>query len=357
MDMLNKHGLVALERESLRDSKFKVVSLFDTTKGSRYHQMVNQGLIAHPDVVPVFQESVTSFDGVIADPVDNQSDLIHQMTLADIILFPGIQHYRFPQALLGGIERYRLWNKCVTYDFSDGEHISDVFLQRCNMYIKRTSKAALEPEEVPNGRILHLPYGPLYEYVEPVDYLRDERDIDIAFLMTPDPTSPTQVSRQATYNALTDLAKTQEFQKFNISIGQEAHDGRRAIIDHPDSPDNAFRRYMDKLHRAKIIVTVQPDHLGGDSRLWEALLSGAVVVSNDLGGQKLGLVDGNHYMSFNPHGDIQEFKALLLALLHDVEAAVTRHTIAMNGRNHVLQHHMPPDRVETILKYTAAKWR
>jgi hypothetical protein len=114
---------------------------------------------------------------------------------------------------------------------------------------------------------------------------------------------------------------------------------------------------MDKLHRAKIIVTVQPDHLGGDSRLWEALLSGAVVVSNDLGGQKLGLVDGNHYMSFNPHGDIQEFKALLLALLHDVEAAVTRHTIAMNGRNHVLQHHMPPDRVETILKYTAAKWR
>lgn len=337
-------------------SPFRIVSLFDTTKGSRYHQMINQGLIHHPNVTPFFQEPVTSFDQVIAPAVDGQSDLVHQMTMADLILFPGVQHYRFPQALLGAIERYRLWNKTVIYDFSDGEYIVDTYVKYCHMYIKRTCEAALEPKDVPGGKILHLPYGPLYEYVEPVDYQAD-RDIDIAFLMTPDPSSPTQASRQLTYNALTDLARTAEFSGFNIVIGQEAHDGRRAIIDHPDSPDNAFRRYMDKLHRAKIIVTVQPDHLGGDSRLWEALLSGAVVVSNDLTGQKLGLVDGNHYMSFNPHGDIREFKRLLLALLHDDEAAKTRQLIARNGREYVLSHHMPTDRVETILRHTVSKWR
>lgn len=356
MDISTIEVIDRFKRIPSRINPVKVVSLFDTTKGSRYHQMINQGLIHHPDVNPAFSEPVTSFNEMIAPEVDGQSELVRQMTLADLILFPGVQHYRFPQALLGAIERYRLWNKTVIYDFSDGEYIVDTYVKYCNVYIKRTRKAALEPEDVPGGRILHLPYGPLYEYVKPTDY-QEGRDIDIAFLMTPDPTSPTQASRQATYNALIDLSKTADFAGFNIVMGQEAHDGRRAIIDHSDSPENAFRRYMDKLHRAKIIVTVQPDHLGGDSRLWEALLSGAVVVSNDLSGQKLGLVDGNHYLSFNPLGDVRELKALLLALLHDDEATVTRQTIAKNGREYVLGHHMPPDRVETILKHTVDKWR
>jgi hypothetical protein len=267
------------------------------------------------------------------------------MVAGDLILFPGPEHYSPSQKIGRAVERYKLWGKCVVYDFSDGDRIVDYLLKRCRMYVKRSMEPSLEVERVGAARLLHLPYGALYEYVTP-DVHEIPKDFDISFTMTPDPNSPTQASRLAAYNSLLPLSNKDEFADLNLIVGQDTHGGRRAILDEADESSNSFRKYMDTLNRSKIIVTVQPDHLGGDSRLWEAFLSGAVVVSNDLSGQRLGLRNGVHYVAFNPYMPTSELSRLLLDLLNDDER---RERIAQAGRDYVLRHHMPQNRIDRIL--------
>jgi Glycosyl transferases group 1 len=116
--------------------------------------------------------------------------------------------------------------------------------------------------------------------------------------------------------------------------------------------------YLTALRRSKVVVTVGPDLWEGDSRTWEALASGTLVIQEELKTPvPYPLVRGEHIAYFNVH-DLhrdpvaqQEFISTVgYYLTHLDEAA----RIGSAGREHVLSHHRPVHRVHEMLRIVGA---
>jgi hypothetical protein len=110
--------------------------------------------------------------------------------------------------------------------------------------------------------------------------------------------------------------------------------------------------FHEKQRRAKIIVTCNPSNHEGDSRLWEALASGALVFVDRMRGNIPYALRDRHEVVIYSVFDYQEMHRLVIYyLMHPLEAQ----RIARAGYRAALRRHRPVNRVDYAL--TVALYR
>lgn len=107
-------------------------------------------------------------------------------------------------------------------------------------------------------------------------------------------------------------------------------------------------KYTETINSARIIVTCNPSTWEGDHRLWEAMLTGALVMVDHM--DVLPMLPnpprhGIHYVVYDPKNQSDFNAKLAYYLAHHDEA----HAIARAGFDFVQEHHMPQHRIEYIL--------
>ncbi len=107
-------------------------------------------------------------------------------------------------------------------------------------------------------------------------------------------------------------------------------------------------KYLDILASSKIVITCNPNEWEGDYRLWEALLSGALVFVDKMVVLEMLPHPYEHkkHLIFYDSTNQDEFDELLTYYIDNEEEA---RQIAMAGYTHTLKRHMPKDRVEYVL--------
>ncbi|KAJ1462050.1 hypothetical protein M885DRAFT_506121 [Pelagophyceae sp. CCMP2097] len=105
--------------------------------------------------------------------------------------------------------------------------------------------------------------------------------------------------------------------------------------------------YFDLMRRSKIVVTCNPSHWDGDFRLFEALSSGALVMTDELHTPSPhAFIDGEHLVVYDSH-DQADFSAKVdYYVRHPEEAAV----IAARGLAHALKYHRAVTRADYVLR-------
>lgn len=114
--------------------------------------------------------------------------------------------------------------------------------------------------------------------------------------------------------------------------------------------------YLRHLRDAKIVVTCNPQFREGDYRLWEAFLSGAMVMVDTLyipAWMNNPLRDGKHLVMYDPTNRTDFMSKL--RYYSDPANVAEAEAIAYEGYEFVLRHHMPVDRVEYILDKVRSK--
>jgi len=112
--------------------------------------------------------------------------------------------------------------------------------------------------------------------------------------------------------------------------------------------------YLEVLANSKIIVTANPAAWEGDFRLWEALLSGALVFVD-----RMAILDWmphsfqheKHLIMYDPMNQTEFENLLEYYVKNEAEAEA----IGLRGYEHTLAHHMTTDRVSYILNNIESK--
>jgi hypothetical protein len=108
-------------------------------------------------------------------------------------------------------------------------------------------------------------------------------------------------------------------------------------------------RYKQCLYDSKIILHANPDPWEGDSRLWEALASGALVFVDRLHAPiKNPLIDGEHLIFYDLTDEGMEI--LERKIIHHLDHDLERRRIGAQGRAFVLAHHRSVDRISEIIQ-------
>jgi spore maturation protein CgeB len=163
------------------------------------------------------------------------------------------------------------------------------------------------------------------------------RDIDISVFFPPSGAS----SVRAISGKMAIFVKNANWPKGStIHVGVIGNDGAtgRNSIQEP---------YYTMMSRSKIVITCNPDNWEGDYRLFEALSSGALVVSDYMiTPVKHPFIDKEHilYYDRNNFSGLKEIVEYYLA--HDDE----RKKIAQNGYTHAHTYHTASDRIQEILE-------
>ena len=108
-------------------------------------------------------------------------------------------------------------------------------------------------------------------------------------------------------------------------------------------------RYKQCLYDSKIVLHANPDPWEGDSRLWEALASGALVFVDRMYAP-IGnpLIDGEHLIFYDLTD--QGVETLERKIIHYLNHDAERQEIGMQGRELVITHHRSIDRVAEIIR-------
>jgi hypothetical protein len=278
----------------------------------RSYRLVEQGLEAHPAVTLVESEAE-----------------------ADFVLY---EHQAWDPALTFPRD------KLVYVDYSDDP--MTIYPVDPIAYFKRSwpypASFGRSPEElrgVPQ-HVLELPrrpplYHPLPYAVMDEFVVEDEleRDIDLACFLRPN------FLRRRLLLTLLGLIHTPGL---NFHIGPVT-DSLRTGFD---------GTYLRALRRSKIVVTSGPDLAEGDSRTWEALANGPLVIQPTLLTPVAHpLIDGEHTVYFNGDDltDAASQNAFIDLVLGYLQRLDDAERIGSAGRDHALRHHRAVNRVDWML--------
>jgi hypothetical protein len=105
--------------------------------------------------------------------------------------------------------------------------------------------------------------------------------------------------------------------------------------------------YFEKMYNARIIVTVNPSNWEGDFRLWESMVSGALVfVDPVMVPHQFPLVHGEHVIYFSNNNRTDLFVKLDYYRSHPDEAR----RIATNGYFHAMKYHRTVNLIDYFLR-------
>ncbi len=316
-----------------------IVHLFDFDLGSRYPVMLSQGLLelarTRKNVTVAFNHPVHSLGRVLAEPAE---DIEGELLKATFIICAGNEHFKQPKInrLLGW---HNLWPRVAYMDFSDGLNLHNKPMQKCLAYVKRTGGTS--------GKRLELGYNLLDQYsVVP----HQDRDIDVVYLFDHHPglrDEPDRnvVGRQRVYEAL-EAANLD-----NTHLGRLHEQSTRmwrCILEPRE--ENPLIEYLRYLRRAKIVFTIQPDHGGGDFRLWEAFASGALVICDKPRLERHPFVPYKHYIPVDPL-DKTSVEDVIGSIPILLENDALRDSVALKGWTHARTYHRAVHRVTTLIEH------
>ena len=182
-----------------------------------------------------------------------------------------------------------------------------------------------------------LPYAVMDEFIVEGEL---DRDIDVACFLRPNQT------RRSIMLSLLQLELSNRANT-NVHIGPITGSAREGF----DS------EYLTALRRSKIVVTAGPDWAEGDSRTWEALANGALVIQPPLLTPVANpLVDGVHIAYFDGENmvDYSTQNVFIDLVLDYVRRPDDAMAIGRAGRDHVLRHHRAVNRVDSMLEVITA---
>lgn len=286
-------------------SQSKRIFYVPSSNPGRAYRLTLQGLCGHPDVVLV--DSVADCDYVIC----------HYQAWDAALRFPG--------------------EKLIFVDFQDDPN--HVYPVRCLAYFKRSwprpsadgLEFALERFARP-AYMYPTAYAVMDEFIvsEPV-----ERDIAVSCLLRPN-----QTKRAIILDVLAGL----DFAGLPVKIGA-VNDSGRNVFD----PE-----YLDVLRRSRIVITAGPDAWEGDSRLWEALSNGPLVLTDRLlTPMAEPLVDGKHLVFYDTEGigsDRKRLQPMIDALTYYLSRPDEAELIGRAGQPHALTYHRTVNRVDSMLR-------
>lgn len=138
----------------------------------------------------------------------------------------------------------------------------------------------------------------------------------------------TQVSR-----VVTDLAKQENLNAFVGLKGSAVKTGRRGVK----------LEYIEALLDAKIVVVTQRDDWEDHYRLFEAVMSGALVLTDRMLGMPEGLVNGTSIIEFATEEDLKQ------KILYYLANSDERRAIAGRGREVAMTRHRTWHRIEDVV--------
>ena len=171
-----------------------------------------------------------------------------------------------------------------------------------------------------------------------LEYLhKASRDIDIAVFF--DATQVPEKARDYYRTTIARLIKS-EFGELKIFVGISGNNGKVGR--------NQFQQsYFELMTRSKIVVTCNPDRCEGDYRLFEALSSGSLVISDNMITPVINqFVDGEHLVYYDKNELEKLVDSIRRLLANDAE----RTKIAANGYKHAMQFHCTTNRIDEILE-------
>jgi hypothetical protein len=163
-----------------------------------------------------------------------------------------------------------------------------------------------------------------------------ERPVDVIHLWPVDWTGVGNVSsilRTQVSRVVTDLAKTEKLNAFVGLKGSAVRTGRRGVK----------HEYIEALLDTKIVVVTQRDDWEDHYRLFEAVISGALVLTDRMLGMPQGLVNGTSIVEFATEEDLKQ--KILYYLAHMDE----RREIARRGREVAMTRHRTWHRIEDVI--------
>lgn len=214
--------------------------------GVRFFYLIREGLLLHPLINLV--DSPEAADYLVYLPVSAEWEKSEcnkdQYRNKTIVLDEGDWPQLFdpPTPSTGG--KFPLYFKRSYVQRSDG------MFQRYMGYLERED-------------VLPLTYTIMEAYVRSDFNLLPARNIDIVCTLRGGPADP---ARDRIRRWVEEYGKSRELKSF---IAGEVNHASRTVVS---------RQYIDDMHRAKVIVTVNPSGWEGDFRLMEALGSGALVM-------------------------------------------------------------------------------
>ena len=234
--------------------------------------------------------------------------------------------------------------KTIVVDFSDAPHYLcplDTLLYFKRSVIDRKTKGFVEyPRQV-----VPISYCVKEAYLNKKPFSAQPRDIDIAAFFD-GKEHPEEAKNY--YRSAVSQYIIKEFGHLNIKVGIVGEAGRTGR--------NRFQReYFETMTRAKIVVTCNPGRWEGDYRLFEALSSGCLVLSDKmLTPVENPLVDGEHLIYYD-RDNLDSLGEALTVMLEDDSA---RNHMADNGYAHAMSLHTPSARIDEILRWiSTAKQR
>lgn len=306
-----------------------IVHLFDQAIDSRSLIQVAIGLRDHPDIEASFSDDLYCLG---KQEVSKAEDIEKAIGDADLIFRPNDAHFHRPD-LDQLIATH--WAKIIYYDIKDDTAIDVNRLHQVYAYLKRSWTPDMDT-------ITPLPYGTLPQY-----YIESnsKRELDVVYLF-PDGLGPTEQNRAKVLGVLSKEKWPNEMARIIGLVTHTGLNGRRLIFEEGHS-GNKFIDYLHILKRAKIVVTCSPDHPGGDSRLWEALASGACVMTDRPRNLPDCPLEDKKHVVFYDFDNLKQLPAQIKVLLHSVEL---RERIAGQGYKYAKWHHRPVARIEQVLK-------
>lgn len=231
-------------------------------------------------------------------------------------------------------------DKTVIIDYRDNP--LDTFPHECLLYFKRSVVDTLSRHFVAYPReVIPIGYCVRNEYLNRQSELSIERDIDVAVFFDPNESPATARNKHRCRVARHIQDRSAKLNVFTGIAGDRGARGR-----------NVFQpEYFKIMARAKIVVTCNPDRWEGDNRLFEALSSGSLVLSDSMiTPVENPLADWEHLVYYDKE-DLGALSDIIDALL--ANNGVRRH-IASAGYDHAMQYHTASSRIDEIIRVLAA---
>ncbi len=279
-----------------------------------------------PSGNPIGGEYELIRDGIDTNP---NTELVSNEDEADWVIYHGRNAWGWSSKYIGE-SLIKNPDNAIIIDYHDSADY--VLPDNAKYYFKRSivSKSTLKKY---NRQIHHIPYCVRPDFLESVK--TRTKDIDIGVFFNPDNNHIINFNRTKVVRF---IKESKNLNIFNIFMG---------VI---KLKDKEYRNevnydYLEKMLRCKIIVTCNPSLWEGDYRLYEALISGALVFVDSMK-----CIDGfkdNENICFYDLNNLDELENKLMYYLHNNNAL----TQAMNNSlKNTYSNHLTKNLIDRILK-------
>ena len=313
----------------------KIVCL--TQDGCRFPMMIVEGLQSYLGAKDILICDKDWY--VLAKPILKANFKFSDLKDCDFIFLPAREHY-YKQDVIQYIDSKRLWNKVVVIDFKDSGKIEKDYLSKCYRYFKRSwPRNRVKEFFYKYKNIYPLNFSCLSAYKEISDkYLGRSKKIDIGCYFN--------ITSKGRRGNLVRCARDEDWGPVKTVLNRATNAAWGEITDSPEN-NSWVTYYRDYICNSKVILTASHEDWQGDSRTWEAVISGALVFLDKTSIPTENYFNNKHVIEFDSTKR-ESIKNMFGKVKHYLHNKQTMQKISKNCREHAIRYHMPKNRIEYI---------